>query len=46
MRIEIDVLAAFAAALMVPAASQAASVTEESGTIVYHGEGARGCGCP
>ena len=42
MRIRTIVLAACTAALIAPAASQAASISQDSGTIVYHGEGSQG----
>src|SRR5436190_6477446 len=42
MKVKSTLLAACAAALLIPAAAQAASVTEEAGTIVYHGEGGSG----
>src|SRR4051794_19882836 len=42
MRIRSIVLAACTAALIAPAASQAASISQDSGAIVYHGEGSQG----
>jgi hypothetical protein len=42
MKVKSTLLAACAAVLLVPAAAQAASVAEDSGTIVYHGEGSTG----
>jgi hypothetical protein len=42
MKVKSTLLAALAAALLVPAAAQAASVTQDGGAIVYHGEGGQG----
>ncbi len=48
MRIKTILLAACAAALIAPAASQAATLGMEGDTLVYRGEGARAsaCCCP
>ena len=42
MKLKSTLLAAVAAALLVPAAAQAASISQDSGAIVYHGEGNQG----